>query len=452
MNRHGINSTFGAGSLLLALAALASQPASPPNAEPDRNLVVVEGSVGRSVFQTTGATDAARLCVASTNRFADPTLGLLPGDTFLFRLPAGCGTFAGSCRVETDPIDTWSPLVDADFSCMLLPDLVQVIYVGYPKPFVYNDRFCVPVSYGSPTPTSCAMQFLFQPRSTALPPYQPSGVHRIANVAKPTFFTVDVVDPISGPVGPVGPVGPRGLVGDTGATGPMGPQGVVGPTGLQGVQGIAGTAGAVGATGSVGTTGAAGPRGLDGAVGATGAGTTGATGPAGRDGLAGPTGPTGNNGPSGPTGVGAVGPPGPAGGSDAPCRRFYYLTPGLFRGNQALTACDTGYHMATRFELPAFGSSFVYDTARGLQRPDSGYGPPAVDGNATVLVEGWTRTSQSAATAPTGGNPNDPLPNCNLWTSGRLDEYGILGFPGGGGAFGGLDTCATPHHVWCVQD
>jgi hypothetical protein len=270
-------------------------------------------------------------------------------------------------------------------------------------------------------------------------------VHRIANVSKPTFFTVDVVDPISGPVGPTGPVGPRGFVGDTGATGPTGPQGAVGPMGPQGIVGPLGPMGAVGATGAIG------PPGINGATGATGAGSTGATGPSGRDGA---SGPPGGAGPSGPTGVGgSVGPPGPAGGSDAPCRRFYYLTPGSYQGDHALTACDSGYHMACIAELP-IGNNLVYDTARGFQLADSGYGPPVQhtysDISEVTPLVGWIRTGGIAM-----GSPSDTryLPNCNAWTSTNRD-FGIVRAAPVLESAGGSreESCFTLQHVWCIQD
>src|SRR5436309_14626346 len=55
-------------------------------------------------------------------------------------------------------------------------------------------------------------------------------------------------------------------------------------------------------------------------------------------------------------------------------RRRFYLTKESFQGNQAITACASGYHMASRFEILDV-SVLQYDTGKGLTTDDSGAGP-----------------------------------------------------------------------------
>src|SRR5207245_10636606 len=58
-------------------------------------------------------------------------------------------------------------------------------------------------------------------------------------------------------------------------------------------------------------------------------------------------------------------------------RRRFYLTNESFQGNQAITACASGYHMASRFEILDV-SVLQYDTGKGLTTDDSGAGPPSM--------------------------------------------------------------------------
>jgi hypothetical protein len=104
--------------------------------------------------------------------------------------------------------------------------------------------------------------------------------------------------------------------------------------------------------------------------------------------------------------------------STAPIRG-YYLTQGTYDGNQALTACAAGYHMASLWEIHE-PSNLRYDTALGLTGGDSGAGPPA---NGASDEWGWIRTG----TAGAFGNPGFPgMANCGAWTDNATDNAGTV--------------------------
>ncbi len=148
------------------------------------------------------------------------------------------------------------------------------------------------------------------------------------------------------------------------------------------------------------------------------------------------------------------------GGCSADGRRLFYLTPGEVSGNQALTACATGFHMAALFEL-LDPSGLRYDTQRGYTTVDSGQGPPTGSSSISFLAPaGWARTGTrvSAATeGPTGRT------NCNAWTSGLEIEYGTsvslwdtwpsdaIPTRNGWPWQMGILNCSAAQ-VWCIQD
>lgn len=139
---------------------------------------------------------------------------------------------------------------------------------------------------------------------------------------------------------------------------------------------------------------------------------------------------------------------GPATSQRGP-RRFY-LTPRGYDGNETLTACATGFHMASLWEI-FDPTQLRYDTALGYAEDDSGLGPPS--------AYGWIRTGlpADAASDPYGG-----AVNCNAWTS----DYGF--HEGSAVALAGawhldhastlipwtatIGICSDPARVWCVQD
>lgn len=407
--------------LVTSAAHAAPGDATPPNVEPDRRLVVIEASLNRSVFQTEGASDDITLCLRNANPFADPGLGLLPGDRFAFEVPSGCGAFEGPCVVSAD-----GSLDAGDFACTFTSESVDLLYLGESRPFLFDERVCAAMTFASPLPVSCVLKHRFVPRATPLPPYQPHGAHRVASTVKPSHFTLDVVDPLSGPTGPVG------AVGATGPVGPLGPVGETGPVGPTGAEGP------VGQTGPSGPSGPAGPAGVAGPSGATGV--QGNVGPIGPSGPSGPTGPTGLTGSPGPQGV-----PGPISGTTATnCRRLYYLTTTLHLPTAAPSACASGYHMAQIAELATPGT-LQYDTARGLMTVDSGHGAPSH--SATWDRSGWVRSGGVSSTTFAGSN-------CAAWTSSDSDDLGMTAsfWTDSGRFVATVLPCDDWRRVWCIEN
>jgi len=87
----------------------------------------------------------------------------------------------------------------------------------------------------------------------------------------------------------------------------------------------------------------------------------------------------------------------------------YYLTKNLFLGNKALTACASGYHMASFAELSAPGTLHYLSGSPVAyhQGGDEGEGPP-------LFTVGYIRT----------GDGNNSLTNCNDWTTSSASVYG----------------------------
>jgi hypothetical protein len=72
-------------------------------------------------------------------------------------------------------------------------------------------------------------------------------------------------------------------------------------------------------------------------------------------------------------------------------QRQYYLSKNIARGHQPTTACATGYHMASLWEI-ADPSNLLYNTTLGRTRADSGLSPTTGD-------TGWVRTGFIADTS-----------------------------------------------------
>ena len=146
-------------------------------------------------------------------------------------------------------------------------------------------------------------------------------------------------------------------------------------------------------------------------------------------------------------------------GSHAPLlqgagERSFYLTPGnTYQGDDALTACAAGYHMASLWEIFDV-SNLTYDTVRGYAGTDAGEGPPAG-------MIGWVRTGYHTA----DGSSIPGMGNCLAWTSnistnhgtivmityvwtrtvGALDPWEVIDSAG-------LTECSDGRRVWCVED
>jgi hypothetical protein len=129
--------------------------------------------------------------------------------------------------------------------------------------------------------------------------------------------------------------------------------------------------------------------------------------------------------------------------------RHYYLEGTHVWGLGATTACGTGYHMASLWEI-ADPSNLKYDTTNGYQRQDSGEGPPAG-------VYGWVRTGYLNNHSSTVGRAN-----CDGWTIiGSASDYGTrarlpdnwtAGFNDLGVWDLSIQECNLGEYVWCVED
>ena len=126
----------------------------------------------------------------------------------------------------------------------------------------------------------------------------------------------------------------------------------------------------------------------------------------------------------------------------------YYLTTALVDGDEPLTACATGYHMASLWEI-IDTSNLEYNTTLGLTLTDSGSGPPAG-------YQGWVRTGYGSATIATPG-----MGNCNAWTSDSGSHNGTTVRPSIDWTVAAnqstpweaiMEICNTDERVWCVED
>jgi len=129
-------------------------------------------------------------------------------------------------------------------------------------------------------------------------------------------------------------------------------------------------------------------------------------------------------------------------------RRLFYLKPGALTGNQPLSACPSGFHMASRWEI--FDPSALRYSELGFSALDSGAGPPSQPGD-----WGWVRTGGEGV----GSGGTFPPANCDLWTSNRSDWNGLairLRRDWRGTDLGPWDaenqSCDTFNNVWCVQN
>ncbi|MBN1977209.1 MAG: hypothetical protein JW918_07385 [Anaerolineae bacterium] len=127
--------------------------------------------------------------------------------------------------------------------------------------------------------------------------------------------------------------------------------------------------------------------------------------------------------------------------------RLYYLTQVEYKGNGALSACATGYHFASFWEL-ADPSNLKYNTSLGYMRDDSGYGPP--------YKNGWVRTGYVSSGTDVPGRAN-----CLLWTSDSGTNYGTRvnlpsSWTSGDEDMGVWEinsgSCSGSASVWCIED
>jgi hypothetical protein len=141
-----------------------------------------------------------------------------------------------------------------------------------------------------------------------------------------------------------------------------------------------------------------------------------------------------------------------AAASAADSRRAFYVTTTVHDGDEASGACDSGFHMASIWEI-LDPSNLRYDTGRGITRSDSGSGAPQ-------SVVGWIRTGNTASTSNTPG-----IGNCDGWSddsSGSSGTYALLPDPGSlswGATAIRISPwtavawfCSEELQVWCVED
>jgi hypothetical protein len=123
--------------------------------------------------------------------------------------------------------------------------------------------------------------------------------------------------------------------------------------------------------------------------------------------------------------------------------RQYYLTRSTQDGASALSACASGYHMASLWEI-LDPSHLKYNTTLGQTDGDSGQGP--------TTWPGWVRTG---AIVGVGALPGEG--NCQAWTEDAAGANGTLA----GLSWGQQDVhvwhpftlpCNLLRPVWCVQD
>jgi hypothetical protein len=126
--------------------------------------------------------------------------------------------------------------------------------------------------------------------------------------------------------------------------------------------------------------------------------------------------------------------------------RKFYLTKTKHDGDQALSACAVGYHMASLWEIHE-PTNLRYNKDLGVTFADSGSGPP-------TDIFGWIRTGFVSS----GGNAPG-VANCNAWTSASGNGT-VVSLPATWNSPGllvapwvsGLVACLSAAPVWCVQD
>jgi hypothetical protein len=134
---------------------------------------------------------------------------------------------------------------------------------------------------------------------------------------------------------------------------------------------------------------------------------------------------------------------------DRDTRKSYYLTQTEHNGSQARSACASGYHMASLWEI-FDTSNLKYNTVLGVTQDDSGFGPPS---NAS----GWIRTGAFATVSTTPG-----FGNCNAWISASFMDHGTVAnlYPAWDSTdvkvitpwISGTTFCSATIEVWCMQD
>jgi len=130
----------------------------------------------------------------------------------------------------------------------------------------------------------------------------------------------------------------------------------------------------------------------------------------------------------------------------------FYISQSTYEGSAALSACVTGFHMATLWEILDVSSlRYAIEVGDAATHDDSGQGPPSGDG-------GWIRSGWYS-----NGDPQVGLANCEVWTSSLSSRWGTvvkleenLDEPREVEWLGpwnpAVIQCNMPRRVWCVED
>lgn len=125
----------------------------------------------------------------------------------------------------------------------------------------------------------------------------------------------------------------------------------------------------------------------------------------------------------------------------------FYLTALTYMGTQALTACDSGFHMASKWELQDLSRLTYAKDESGALGDDHDLGS---GGQPVTDVGGWIRTGYKS---PGGSNAGQA--NCDIWSNtaaqGTMAYIDGLKFP--------LEwsqstagCVSTVIRVWCIED
>ncbi len=129
--------------------------------------------------------------------------------------------------------------------------------------------------------------------------------------------------------------------------------------------------------------------------------------------------------------------------------RHFYATKSNYSTNHTLTACASGYRMASLWEILDV-SNLIYDytLSAAATKADDGHGPPS-------YWNGWVRTGYDNSNSSTTGTGN-----CKNWSSVSASDHGVSvrlsrtweTAPGDIGVWDATSfTCNYDGPVWCVK-
>jgi hypothetical protein len=129
--------------------------------------------------------------------------------------------------------------------------------------------------------------------------------------------------------------------------------------------------------------------------------------------------------------------------------RKFYLTNTAHDGNEVLTACVAGYHVASLWEIHN-PTDLRYDHELGFTQADAGSGPPS--GTAGWIRTGWNSdqgsfSGSSNCSAYTSDSPFGEGTAVSLQRIWRSDQAGQVSPWTASGL-----VCFETARVWCVQD